>query len=250
MYHMVDEPQSSQENRFCTPPAEFARQMAYLADSEYTPVSLGHIISYLSGGVSRPEKPIHITFDDGFEGMLTHALPRLKRHQIPATLFAVSDRSGGTNDWMHNRGFPRRNILSWQQLKELDSAGITIGSHTRHHARLTELSDEAMVDEISSSKKILEDNLGKKVDYFAYPYGLCNDQVIDTVKRSGYTAACSILSGFNRPGEDLFKLRRIDIFGTDRLWQFKQKLRFGTNETDRLFKLKYYLSRIGARIGL
>ncbi len=250
MYHIVDEPESSREHRFCTPPAEFARQMAWLVNSGYTPVSLDQIISYLDGGSIGPEKPIHITFDDGFEGIFIHALPHLKRHKIPATLFAVSDRAGGTNDWMHNRGFPRRKILSWQQLKELESAGISIGSHTRQHARLTELSDEDMVDEISSSRKILEDNLGKKVDYFAYPYGLCNDQVIDTVKESGYTAACSTLSGFNRPGENPFKLRRIDIFGTDQLWQFKQKLGFGTNETDRLFKLKYYFGRIGARIGL
>ena len=90
--------------------------------------------------------------------------------------------------------------------------------------------------------------LGKEVRHFAYPYGLFNDAVRDAVIAAGYRAACSTRSGFNRPGEDPYLLRRIDVFGTDRLWQFRQKLRFGSNESSRLYALRYYASRLRSRM--
>jgi hypothetical protein len=78
---------------------------------------------------------------------------------------------------------------------------------------------------------------------------LHNDTVRDAVVAAGYRAACSTLSGFNRRGQEAYLMRRIDIFGTDRLWQFRQKLRFGRNESSRLYALQYYASRIKARLG-
>jgi len=247
MYHLVDTPRSAQEHRFCTPPAEFALQMDHLK-AEYTPISLVELLRCVVGERPWPERPVHVTFDDGFAGVLEHAAPMLAARSIPATLFAVSDRLGGSNDWMTRRGFPERPLLTAAQLRELESAGFTIGSHTKTHARLTEVEPERVVDEVSSSKAELEDALGKEVAYFAYPYGLLNDSVRDAVIDAGYRAACSTLPGFNRAGQHRFLMRRIDVFGTDRLWQFRQKLRFGRNEASRLFGLKYYASRVGARL--
>lgn len=250
MYHLIDEPKSDKEHRFCTPPSEFARQMAYLVRSGFTPLSLDQLLSCMDGASPYPVNPIHVTFDDGFVGVLSHALPILQRHNIPATLFALSGRLGETNDWMHARGFPSRPLLSGVQLRELAAGGVAIGSHTRTHPRLTELSIEEATHEIANSRENLESVLGQKVDYFAYPYGLFNPMLRDTVVAAGYRAACSTLSGFNRPEQDRFLLRRIDVFGTDRLWQFRQKLRFGTNETSRFLPLRYYADRVAARAGL
>ena len=248
MYHLVDAPRSSQEHRFCTPPSEFARQMDHLA-RQYTPVSLAQLLCCVSVDRSWPERPVHVTFDDGFLGVLEHAAPVLVQRSIPATLFAVSDRLGRSNDWMTGRGFPERPLMSAAQLRELESAGFTIGSHTRTHARLTEVDGDRLLDEVSTSKSRLEDALGTEVAYFAYPYGLLNDTVREAVIGAGYRAACSTVPGFNRVGEDRFRVRRIDIFGSDRLWQFRQKLRFGRNDSSRLFALRYYAARLGARFG-
>lgn len=247
MYHLVDTPRSAQEHRFCTPPAEFARQMDHLA-AEYTPVALEELMRCVAGERPWPSRAVHVTFDDGFAGVLEHAAPVLAARSIPATLFAVSDRLGRSNDWMTRRGFPERALLSAAQLRELQSAGFTIGSHTKTHARLTELERERVADEVASSKAVLEDALGREVAYFAYPYGLMNDSVRRAVVDAGYLAACSTVPGFNRLGEDAFRMRRIDVFGTDRLWQFRQKLRFGRNESSRFFGLRYYAARLGARL--
>jgi peptidoglycan/xylan/chitin deacetylase (PgdA/CDA1 family) len=249
MYHIVDTPRSAKEHRFCTPPGEFVRQMDHLA-AAYSPVGLDELADGVRGERPLPERAVHVTFDDGFTGVLEHAAPILSARAIPATLFAVSDRLGRSNDWMARRGFPERPLLTGAQLRELESAGFVIGSHTRTHARLPELDAAEVADEVASSKRALEDVLGRTVRYFAYPYGLQNDAVRGAVVEAGYEAACSTVSGFNRTGQDPFLLRRIDVFGTDRLWQFRQKLRFGRNESSRLYGLTYYGSRVKARLGL
>jgi peptidoglycan/xylan/chitin deacetylase (PgdA/CDA1 family) len=168
---------------------------------------------------------------------------------MPATLFALPGRTGDTNDWMWQRGFPRRALLSSRQLRLLADEGVTIGSHTRTHVRLTEIPAEQARAEIAASKTELEDLLGREVAHFAYPFGLFDAAIREMVVGAGYRSACSTRSGFNRPGEDPFLMRRIDVFGTDRLWQFRQKLQFGTNEASRLKPLAYYASRLTSRLG-
>lgn len=249
MYHLVARPRTEQEHRFCTTPDDFARQMEFLAASGYTALSMAQLCDCVEGKTAMPEKAFHVTFDDGFTCVLEHAAPILQRHHFPATMFALSDRLGSSNDWMIGRGFPERTILSADGLRALEDAGFTIGSHTRTHARLSNIPTEAATDEISTSKSRLEDALGKPIEYFAYPYGKFSDPVRDLVAAAGYRAACSTRSGFNRRGEDPYLLRRIDVFGTDRLWQFRQKLKFGINEATRTYPLRYLARRVRARLG-
>ncbi len=247
MYHGIDTPMSREEHRFCAPPAEFMRQMTWLNAAGYCPVTLDAVLGHVNGTCPVPENAVHITFDDGFVGVFDHAFPVLKKLQIPATLFALPATI--TNEWMWRRGFPRRALLSGAQLRMLADEGLTIGSHTRTHPRLPEISPHDAQTEITTSKAELETLLGREVAHFAYPYGLFNDQIRDLVAAAGYRSACSTRSGFNRPGSDPFLLRRIDIFGTDQLWQFKQKLRFGTNDASWLRPLAYYGQRLAARLG-
>lgn len=250
MYHQVDVPANKLEQRFCIPPAEFRAQMDWLVDVGYRAVGIEDILEHVTGRTPLPEKSVHVTFDDGFIGVLEHALPILKSHQIPATLFALPGREGKTNAWMQGRNFPRRGLMSKNQLRLVAEEGMTIGSHTRSHVRLPEVTEDVAVDEISTSKKELEDMLGREVAHFAYPYGRFSTEVREMVVQAGYRSACSTRSGFNRPGEDPFLIRRIDVFGTDRLWQFRQKLRYGTNEAARLQPMRYYAGRVAARLGL
>ena len=250
MYHQVDTPLSAQEQRFCTPPADFAAQMQWLADAGHRAVGIDAVVDHVAGRASLPEMSFHVTFDDGFVGVLEHALPTLKRLGIPATLFALPQRAGLTNDWMHRRGAPRRALLSAAQLRLLADEGVTIGSHTCTHVRLPDVDPDEATREIVASKLELESMLGREVQHFAYPYGLFSDTVREMVVGAGYRSACSTRSGFNRAGDDPFLIRRIDVAGTDRPWQFRQKLRHGTNEASRLRPLVYYVRRAGARLGL
>lgn len=248
LYHQVGMPHTAEEQRFCTPPADFAEQMRWLVADGYRGVTMDQVLDHVAGRCELTGQCVHITFDDGFAGLLDHAVPVVRAIGLPATVFAVSGRTGSTNDWMHTRGFPRRALLSAAQLRLLADDGTAIGSHTRSHARLTELDANAAQAEIADSRRELEDLLGREVPHFAYPYGLVSAPVRDMVAGAGYRSAVSTQAGFNRPSEDPFLLRRIDIAGTDRLWQFRQKVRRGAHKTSRWHPLADYASRVVARL--
>jgi peptidoglycan/xylan/chitin deacetylase (PgdA/CDA1 family) len=248
MYHQVDEPCSERERRFCTPPVEFRRQMAWLKMAGYQGVSLDEVLAHLHGKAALPKQAVHVTFDDGFVGVLEHALPALKESAMPATLFALPGRAGGFNEWMSQRDYPRRALLSAEHLRLLASEGVSIGSHTQTHARLTDIPLAMAKEEILGSKSTLEDLLGQAVAHFAYPFGQYNPDVRDAVIQAGFLTACSTHSGFNRAETDPFLLRRIDVYGTDSLADFRWKVQLGANLVPIAQRMKYYLGKFGIRL--
>jgi peptidoglycan/xylan/chitin deacetylase (PgdA/CDA1 family) len=249
MYHIVAQPASAQEARYCCTPRRFEAQMRHLGKAGLPLLALDAIADALDGRAEWPDRGVAVTFDDGFADTFANALPILTRYRIPATMFAVADRIGASNDWMSGRGFPNRRLMSASELREMSAAGVAIGSHTRTHPRLPELDGEAKRGEIRGSKTRLEDVIGCGVTAFAYPYGLFDDDARQAVAEAGYRTACSTRSGFNGPDADRYLLRRIEVFGGDNLWQFRQKLKFGANEVSNLYPLRYYAGRILARLG-
>lgn len=246
MYHIVAEPLSAQERRYCCPPRRFESQMRHLRESEVPLLALDEVADACDGRGPWPDQGVAITFDDGFADTFAHALPVLARYRIPATMFAVAERIGMNNDWMSSRGFPMRRLVSAAELREMGAIGIAIGSHTRTHPRLPELDVDAKRDEIRGSKSRLEDLIGRSVTAFAYPYGLFDDDARRLVEEAGYRVAVSTRSGFNRPGIDPYVLRRIEVFGGDSLSQFRNKLKFGATDVSSFFPIRYYARRVSA----
>lgn len=234
MYHIFDTPRSAEEAPLCCEPESFARQMHYISESEHTPISLSKLLECMNGQSEWSANAVAVTIDDGYACAYQNALPILTHYGIPASVFVVASRVGSYSDW--DDGFPRRSILSRSELIRLSIAGIDIGSHSCSHPRLAEVDTENLFREIHASKAILEDVLGKAVLNFAYPYGNFNNNVRDVVEAAGYSTACSTISGFNfnLPNTDRFALRRIEVFGNDSPWTFRQKLRFGINELPHL----------------
>lgn len=247
MYHILDRPRAEQEAKYCCLPERFAQQMAWIAESHH-PVSLDTLLAGLNGQADLADNAIAITFDDGFASTFEHAMPVLTRLRIPATMFMVAGRIGGDNDWMHRRGMPQRALMDATQLREMHAADITIGSHTLTHPKLPECEPGQLSREIADSKSRLEDILSHPVQHFAYPYGLYEDTTRRMVEENGYLSACSTRSGFNNRETDRFELRRIEVFGSDRLWNLKQKLKFGTNDDSWTLPAKYYLQRALSRL--
>ena len=248
MYHIVAEPLSAQEARYCCPPGRFEVHMRHLAKAGTRLLTLEEIADALDGRIEWPADSVAVTFDDGFADTFVNALPVLVRYRIPATMFALSDRIGAGNDWMSARGFPERPLMTAPQFREMIAAGMTVGSHTRTHPRLPELDTTAKRDEIRGSKARLEDLLGCRVASFAYPYGLFDDDARQAVEEAGYRSACSVRTGFNGPGVDRFLLRRIEVYGSDSLRQFRQKLKYGANDVSHFYPIRYYAGRIAARL--
>jgi peptidoglycan/xylan/chitin deacetylase (PgdA/CDA1 family) len=168
-------------------------------------------VAYHTTNHSWPGRSVVLTFDDGFANFFECAYPVLMRHKFTATVFLVSGRMGGRNDW--EAPLPRlgpRSILSWQQAAEISAAGIEAGSHTKSHSDLRRLPVEKIEDEIGSSKAEIENHIGGPVESFAYPFGSFDRKTIDIVKRN-YRSACTTFLQ-RAQADPLHALPRIDMY--------------------------------------
>jgi peptidoglycan/xylan/chitin deacetylase (PgdA/CDA1 family) len=249
MYHMVSETDHPLQKRYAVSPKKFRWQMRYLKFKGYTPISLDDLHgSFVYNNGKLPEKPVIITFDDGYMDNYENAFPVLKEYSFPAAIFMVSGLVGRSNLWNVAEGYPERPLIGWREAEEMMKGGVTIGSHTINHPWLTQLFSEEAKREIGESKKSLEDRLGMPINHFAYPYGDLNQPIVDIVKDAGYVTACSVRAGFNKKDTDPFILKRIGIYGEDSLWRFALKVTFGTNEGSLSHQAKYYMERLAYRI--
>ena len=216
-YHSIDDSGSV----LSTAPRVFAEQMQILYMMGLKVVPLSQVQHVLDDATS-PKNLVAITFDDGYRNVREVALPVLQRYGFTATVFLVTDYCGRTNAWP---GLPlsieRRPLLRWAEIREMSEAGIAFGSHTRTHPDLRNTIMHVIEDELTVSKKTIEDAIGCPVNTLAYPYGFYDD----TVKRlaqAHFTLACSTTLGFARSGSDLFALERIDMYYLQRPALFRR----------------------------
>lgn len=240
MYHDL----SQSRTPISITPATFAWQMKWLFENQFRVLSLGSLVQLLGKGTPLPPRAVVITFDDGFDSFCQHAFPILVQYQFPATLFLVSGYCGRTNDWPSQpTSIPKRQLMNWQQISELDRHGIEFGAHTVTHPRLDRLDYDVAADEIIVSKQQIEDRLGHTVAHFAYPYGAYNDAVSQLV-RSIFTGVCTTEVGRVQTGDDPLQLKRIEALYVNRPflfhWQWQEHF-------DLYLKMRKYLRALRAK---
>ncbi len=203
--HSVDD----KDSLISTPTAMFKAQMEYLSENRISVITLKELYSRLSSSGPLPKKTVALTFDDGFEGVYNNAFPILKEYGYPATLFAVTDYVGRNMEWERVDGIHAYALCSWEKLRAMDQGGIDIQSHTKTHPFLSELDEEGIASEIEGSKIAIEENLDKKVEFLAYPYGDFNARVIDYLRKYAMTGAVSTTFGKARKGQDPYAIKRV-----------------------------------------
>ena len=193
--------------------ADFERQMMFLREKGYTPVSIVELAEGLSGRRQLPAQPIAITFDDGYEDNFLSALPIMDRQKMRGTFFVVTGKMG------------QPGYMNWQQAREMSERGMEIGSHTVNHFTLNEISLKELERELLSSRLMLENNVPASAPIFANPFGETAPAVVELLSRTGYSAACSSVVGINKSGENLYMIRRISVprskYG---LWDLRVRL--------------------------
>lgn len=158
---------------------------------------------------------ISVTFDDGYQDTLEKAAPILADLGIPFTVFVTTDyiRKGD------------KIYLSSDGLCELANVpGADIGAHSASHRPLTECEDEALHNELVSSRAFLEDLLGQQVDAMSYPHGAVDRRVQQAVAAAGYVLGACSRFGTNKSKFDPLLLARTDIWANDDLKTFQAKL--------------------------
>jgi len=205
-YHSLDDSGSW----ISTAPGLFRRQLELVREHDCDVVTLSELIVGWSGSSLPQRRQIVIAFDDGLESVLEHAAPAMQELGFRGTVFAVSGRLGGHNDWPQpSSSIPRLRLLPAGRLRELADAGWEIGSHSRTHCDLTELTPEQLEQEVRGSKQALEQALGLRISSFAYPYGRASTAARELVA-SSYQAACSATLGLARASQDRLWLPRVD----------------------------------------
>lgn len=198
VYHTVEPKHNKKEGKMAKIyhifPENFKAQMQYLKDNGYAPIPMKVYLDHIKWGTEIPAKSVVLTFDDGWRNQYDHAYPILKEFGYPATFYIITKSIGGS-------------YMSWDQLRELDKAGMNIESHTETHANLTKVDEQKVRQELAGSKKTLEEKLGHAISMVAYPYYGNSPAVQKIVTEVGYKAARAGWTKSKNNQDTLFMLK-------------------------------------------
>lgn len=213
MYHDI---LPKKEVFFDVTPEELEADFELMKSKGVTPISLDQLIIHLRTGSPLPQKPVLLTFDDGYGGHYEYVYPLLKKYKYPA-VFSVYTKNMGINTG--------RSHVTWEQLKTMvEDPLVTIAGHSKTHPPdLTKLSDEELIPEIVESKEILEKKLGKSIRYFTYPTGKNDERVRKLVEEAGYIAALTMDDADEKFAGESKNLLAIERFGQSRLEELVDK---------------------------
>ena len=180
---------------------QFESHIAELSSGGYHVLPLPEILNALREGRGLPDRTVGITIDDGFLSVYTKAFPRLQKASFPFTVFIATDGIDSGN----------RNLMNWDQVRELAAQGVTIGAHTASHLQMVDSTMSKNREDITRSDARFHEELGHTPKLFAYPYGESGLEVAALAKASGYEAAFGQHSGVVYPGADFFNLPRFAL---------------------------------------
>ncbi|MDB5032376.1 polysaccharide deacetylase family protein [Mucilaginibacter sp.] len=182
--------------------ANFKQHIKMLADSGYHTILPDQLYAYLTTGAALPKKPIMLTFDDTDEDQYTIAAPELKKYGYKAVYFVMTVSIG------------RPHYMTKEQVKALSDAGNVIGSHTWDHHMTSKYKHDPnpkkddWVIQIDKPTQKLEEITGKKITYFAYPFGIWNKSGFGELHKHGFKIAFQ-LAEKRDPNDPLMTIRRI-----------------------------------------
>lgn len=226
MYHKIgDPPPGSALAKLWVRAADFRRQISYLKEHGHTSITFSDWRDAEKGLKALPEKPVLITFDDGYMNNFELAYPILRESGMKGNVFLVYETMDGHNAWHDPASEPWLKMLTWEMVRQMQDCGvIEFGSHTMRHRNLASIPLDEARWELTQSKERLEDKLGREVLGFAYPYGAgaYQPEVRAAALAAGYRFDFSIKQGISRLPWDREKeaVRRLLIRGDDTMVDF------------------------------
>lgn len=199
MYHYVDDeppPAGPYADGLTVRTPDFVEELEYLTENGYQAVRLSDVYLAMAGGKELPAKSVALTFDDGGLDNYTVAFPLLKEYGFTATFFVITKTVG------------RDGQMSWEQLQEMVSAGMSVQSHSVSHPDLRGVSDERLQSELVDSRRAITEAVGEPGYAFCYPSGACDERVVEAVESAGYVMAVVTDKGEVLNPSAMFEIRR------------------------------------------
>lgn len=183
---------------------DFEQHMKWLKEYGYTSITPDELYAFITEGAALPDKPVLITFDDGYKDNYTNAFPIMQKYGMKGTIFVVTGFLG-----------VYENYLTWEQAKELLDKGFSIESHTYSHKSMTEASDDELMKELTKSKDKIKEKLGVEANFLAYPTGTYNLHIAALAQAAGYKGAFTIKYDNVSRETNVFAIERVPIFHTE-----------------------------------
>lgn len=180
---------------------QFEAHLGELTRGGYTVLPLPEIVNAIRDGRALPDRSVAITIDDAYQSVYTEAWPRLRRLGFPFTLFVATAPI--------DRGFER--YMSWDQIRELKAAGVTIGSQTASHLHMAASAPDRNRSDLEHASDRFTTELGATPEYFAYPFGEASAEVQQVVREFGFRAAFGQHSGVTHATADPYYLPRFPL---------------------------------------
>jgi peptidoglycan/xylan/chitin deacetylase (PgdA/CDA1 family) len=208
----------------------FTEQMQLLADEGFATVGIDELARFMKGEITLPPKAIVLTFEDGWKSVL-NATPVLERLGFKASFWIITSNGIGGD------------YLGWSDIEKLaTNPRFEIYSHTVSHPwdernnLVTWVQDKSnergrsdALSELSESRRVLEQHLGRPVRYLAWPSGWFNDSLVSLAQEAGYSGLVTQESGLNRPGDDVLRIKRTFVDGACDMLTFRRTVTTGQN---------------------
>ncbi|MEV8228624.1 polysaccharide deacetylase family protein [Streptomyces sp. NPDC079167] len=206
LYHAVMDDPPGWIAEFTVTPKEFAAQLDVIGACGRTPVPVGALVAHLAGREPLPDRPVVLTFDDGFADLPGPTAEALAGRSMPATAYLTTGaltRSGGGSL------LPPAPMMRLAQAPLLEQYGMEVGGHTVTHAQLDTLPPEALRSELVDSRKALEDVLGHEVTHLAYPHGYNSVRVRRAARAAGYESAVAVRHALSSGRDEPYRIARL-----------------------------------------
>lgn len=205
MYHAVSDDCWGYSELFVSP-SDMEEQLKYLVDNGYDPIwfeDLAHVEDY--------DKPVILTFDDGYDDNYTELFPLLQKYNVKATVFVIGQDTVGIS-----------HKLTEEQIREMSDSGlVSIQSHTYTHGYLDEMDEQTLEYELSESKKVIARITGKTPYVLCYPTGKYNDLSLK-ITQEHYNFGIKMVGGLYNTSDDAFLVNRYYIARSTDLYTFAQ----------------------------
>ena len=211
MYHEIGTPEGPWKSLYVSE-NNFRAQIEYLHQNNFNTITMEQLEKNRAGLLNLPEKPIVLSFDDGYASMYDFVYPLLSEYGMTATFYIFPEKFGTYNS------------LTPDQIKKMSDNHMEFGSHSMSHPDLTRVSEARLHYEIFESKRIIEEITGHPVTSFCYPAGRYDQKVISVLIDAGYLSAVTTKYGKAMTDQHDFELHRIRINYEDSLSAFSRKI--------------------------
>ena len=208
MYHKIGD---DKDNDAVIREDLFREQMKFLKDNGYNPLTMDQLYDYVVNGAAVPEKPVVLTFDDGYADTYSIVYPIMKEYGFAATVF-INPGDVGTR-------------LTWDQIREMHKNGITISNHGFQHIEMGQLSEAKQIENITKAQEALAKEVGIKDNpWFCYPYGDKNEFTDAATKKAGIKMSMAMKSGWAHTGDNPYNILRVWVGNAVDIKYFEERI--------------------------